>query len=62
MAKLALYEATLNGVKHTYQLTEEDAERIGAKKVADEAPMVEGPYEAAKNAVTNKAQTTTKNK
>lgn len=46
MAKIKEYEVNINGIKHNLQLTEEDAERIGATEV-----------KAAKAAPANKAAT-----
>lgn len=46
MAKIKEYEVNINGIRHTLQLTEEDAERVGATEV-----------KAAKTAPANKAAT-----
>lgn len=38
MAKIKEYEVNINGIRHTLQLTEEDAERIGATEVKAKTP------------------------
>lgn len=38
-AKLGHYEVNVNGIRHEFQLTQEDADRIGATEVkASKAP------------------------
>ena len=51
------YEADINGIKHTFQLSEEDAKARGltAKDAKREAPLAESPLTFGEP--TNKAQT-----
>ena len=49
-AKLQEYEVNINGIRHTLQLNEEDADRIGATLVKES----KAPINKAANA-TNKA-------
>ncbi|QLF83985.1 hypothetical protein SEA_UPYO_6 [Gordonia phage Upyo] len=53
MAAMKVYEYEVNGVKHTAQMTEEDAERLGGKEVkAGSAPKTKAAPAPANKAAT----------
>lgn len=54
MAELANYEVTQNGTPTTMQLTEADAERLGAKRIGP-AHDVQSADDEADDAAANKA-------